>query len=294
MNGLPPPDFPHRGGGKRVEIFRYALRVVTVVRLSGAPRLLAGLFLLIGLAACAGTTPPPQQTQPPPEKRPPPSSNIRTQRPYQIYGIWYYPLPTAEGYSEKGNASWYGPGFHSRPTANGEIYNMYDMTAAHKTLPIGTHVKVTNLKNNRSILVRINDRGPFVAGRIIDLSRKAADELGMAHTGVVPVHVEAVQLAKQEQTGGKTYWVAETMPSFRYGRFAIQIGAFQQPQNAHRLADRMGGRFADRKVTSGADAAVTWYRVQVGLYRDLVLAKQELENLRRNGFPDAFVVAMEE
>ncbi len=248
------------------------------------------LFLAAFLASCAGTKPQPTPTP----TQPTPPSNIRTQRPYQINGIWYYPLPTADGYAEKGNASWYGPGFHARPTANGEIYDMYGMTAAHKTLPIGTHVKVTNLKNNRSIIVRVNDRGPFVGGRIIDLSRKAADELGMARTGVVPVYVEAVQLAKQEQSGPKTYWVAETVQSFRYGRFGVQIGAFQQQQNAYRLAYNMSSRYADRKVTKGTEVSGTWYRVHVGLYQDLVLAKQEMERLRQQGFPDAFVVAMED
>jgi rare lipoprotein A len=261
------------------------------LRSPGPAGLLPAIFLLAGLAACAGTPSTPPSTTP--EKAP--RTKIRsTQRPYQINGVWYYPLPTAEGYAEKGYASWYGPGFHSRPTANGEIYDMYGVSAAHKTLPLGTHVKVTNLKNQRSLIIRVNDRGPFVAGRIIDLSYAAADQLGMARTGVVPVHVEAVQVAKQEQTAGQTYWVAETVPSFRYGRFGIQIGAFQQQQNAYRLAESMGGRFADRKVTSGSDGSVTWFRVHVGLYRDMVLAKQEMENLRRNGFPDAFVVAMEE
>jgi rare lipoprotein A len=250
-------------------------------------RLLLALVLTTGLVACAGSKPPPTE----PSK--PPPSNIRTQRPYQIYGIWYYPLPTAEGYSEKGNASWYGPGFHARPTANGETYDMYAMTAAHKVLPIGTHVKVTNLKNNRSIIVRVNDRGPFVSGRIIDLSYTAAETLGMARTGVVPVQVEAVQLAAEKGSGPNTYWVTENVPSLRYGRFTIQVGAFREPQNAYRLADKMASRYAERKVHSATEASIQWYRVQVGAYGDLVLAKTEMEHLRQQGFPDAFVVAME-
>jgi rare lipoprotein A len=251
-------------------------------------RMVVGLLLLTGLLACAGSKPPPSERT----KEPLPS-NIRTQRPYQINGIWYYPLPTAEGYVEKGHASWYGPGFHARSTANGETYNMYGMTAAHKVLPIGAHVKVTNLKNGRSVIVRVNDRGPFVSGRIIDLSYTAAESLGMARTGVSPVQVEAVQLAAEQGSGPTTYWVAENVPSLRYGRFAIQVGAFKERQNADRLADKMASRYAERKVYSAMETSIQWHRVQVGLYRDLVLAKLELERLRQQGFPDAFVVAME-
>ena len=95
-----------------------------------------------------------------------------TMRPYNVFGIRYYPFVANVGDQFDGIASWYGPDFHSKKTSNGEIYNMYDMTAAHKTLPMNTVVKVDNLENGKSIIVRINDRGPFVRGRIIDLSNK--------------------------------------------------------------------------------------------------------------------------
>jgi len=97
-----------------------------------------------------------------------------TQRPYEIFGEVYYPLPSADGFAEEGIASWYGPDFHGNCTSCGEIYDMYEFTAAHKLLPMHTYVRVLNLENNRETVVRINDRGPFVKGRVIDLSLAAA------------------------------------------------------------------------------------------------------------------------
>ena len=112
-----------------------------------------------------------------------------TMRPYTVFGIKYYPFIANIGDEFDGIASWYGPDFHSKKTSNGETYNMYDMTAAHKTLPMNTVVKVDNLENGRSIVVRINDRGPFVRGRIIDLSNKAAHEIDMYRKGTAKVKI---------------------------------------------------------------------------------------------------------
>ena len=112
-----------------------------------------------------------------------------TMRPYNVFGIRYYPFVANVGDQFDGIASWYGPDFHAKKTSNGEIYNMYAMTAAHKTLPMNTVVRVDNLDNGRSTIVRINDRGPFVAGRIIDLSNKAAHEIDMVRKGTAKVKV---------------------------------------------------------------------------------------------------------
>jgi rare lipoprotein A len=112
-----------------------------------------------------------------------------TMRPYSVFGITYYPFIANIGDDFEGIASWYGPDFHSKKTSNGEVYNMYDMTAAHKTLPMNTVVKVNNLENGKSIIVRINDRGPFVKGRIIDLSNKAAHEIDMVRKGTSKVKI---------------------------------------------------------------------------------------------------------
>jgi rare lipoprotein A len=170
---------------------------------------------------------------------------------------------------------------------------MYADTAAHKTLPLGTRVKVTNLGNGNSTILRINDRGPFVPGRIIDLSVKAAQDLGSYTKGVARVRVEAVQCATPMVVGNTTYWKADPVPSFRYGNFTVQIGAFRDPANAYRLRDRMSRQIREVRVTDRPIRDGLWYRVQVGSYNDLVVARSELDKFRSNGFPDAFVISVE-
>lgn len=254
-------------------------------RISG--RLGICLILFLFILGCS------RQPPPPPSAKPPPAPGLRTQKPYQINGVWYYPLPTAEGYSEEGLASWYGKDFHGKPTSCGEPYDMFAMTAAHKTLPLGTHVKVTNLENQRSIILRVNDRGPFVGGRIIDLSCGAAQELGSYGRGLARVRVEAVQYASQVQVGSDTYWKVDPVPSFRYGCFSVQVGAFRDRNNAYRLKEKMSGRNRETQVSQASDTNGNFYRVRVGLYQDIMIARQELDRLRSNGFPDAFVIAVE-
>lgn len=244
-----------------------------------------GLVLALVVVGCGRKAPSPKPFTP--------SSGLRTQMPYQIKGVWYYPLPSAEGYVEEGLASWYGTDFHGKPTSCGEPYDMNAMTAAHKTLPLGTMVKVTNKRNGRSIILRVNDRGPFVAGRIIDLSWRAAQELGSATPGLAPVRVEAVQVASAQHLAGNTYWQVAPVPSFRYGLFAIQIGAFRDQNNASRLKERMQPGYNTIQILPFADRDGYGYRVQVGSFRDLLVAQQEMQRLRSTGFADAFVVAME-
>ena len=124
---------------------------------------------------------------------PPPTVPPGYPKPYKMGRNWYTPLPHAGGFSQYGRASWYGREFHGKRTANGEIYNMYDMTAAHKTLPFDTYVRVRNLKNNRTTVVRINDRGPFARGRIIDLSLAAARVIDMVGPGIAKVRIEVLE-----------------------------------------------------------------------------------------------------
>ena len=138
-------------------------------------------FALLALASCAehaAKAPTQQQAVP----------GYKVGKPYQIGGIWYYPAVDYT-YGETGIASWYGPDFHGLATANGETYDMNALTAAHRTLPLGTRVLVRNLGNRRTVVVEINDRGPYIHGRDIDLSYGAAQALGMVNPGVVPVEI---------------------------------------------------------------------------------------------------------
>ena len=155
-------------------------------------------------------------------------------RPYTVNGVTYYPTVVRVGEKFRGIASWYGPNFHGKRTSNGEIYNMYDYTAAHKTLPMNTMVKVTNLRNGRSTVVRINDRGPFVANRIIDLSYAAAKDIGMIGTGTAPVELEVLGFDATIQTLAKKSTPSEVVLS----NYAVQIGSFRRYRGAVITRDR--------------------------------------------------------
>ena len=156
-----------------------------------------------------------------------------TMHPYRVGGRNYYPTVVAVGSTYRGIASWYGPNFHGRRTSNGEIYNMHDFTAAHKTLPMNTMVKVTNLKNGRSTVVRINDRGPFVGDRIIDLSYAAAKKIGIVDRGTAPVELEVLGFGSYSQN-----LPGEKKQNMVLGNFAVQIGSFRRYEGAKIIQDR--------------------------------------------------------
>ncbi len=156
-----------------------------------------------------------------------PNMHRATMRPYKVNGKTYYPTIVNVGDIASGIASWYGPDFHGKKTSNGEIYNMYAMTAAHKTLPMNTVVRVTNLSNSKEVVVRINDRGPFVQNRIIDLSKSAASKINMIATGTAPVKVEVIGFNGAVNTASKSAPV-----SFEGGNFMVQIGAFRNIEGA--------------------------------------------------------------
>ena len=156
-----------------------------------------------------------------------------TMRPYVIRGIKYYPSVVNVGDEFNGSASWYGPDFHGKLTSNGETYNMYDMTAAHKTLPMNTIVKVTNEKNGLSTVVRINDRGPFIATRIIDLSNKAAHKIDMVGAGTAPVTIEILGFYAKGKKGIPTRQELKKSPRKQeLSEFAIQIASFSRIEGA--------------------------------------------------------------
>lgn len=153
-----------------------------------------------------------------------------TMRPYTINGKTYYPTVVEVGDTASGIASWYGPNFHGKKTSNGESYNMNAMTAAHKTLPMNTMVKVSNLKNGKSTVVRINDRGPFVAGRIIDLSKAAANDISMIAAGTAPVRLEVLGFYGKIETPSNK---SATTHTYSGGNFMVQIGAFRKRDGAN-------------------------------------------------------------
>lgn len=159
-----------------------------------------------------------------------------TMKPYTVNGKTYYPTVVSLGDSATGIASWYGPKFHGKYTSNGEIYNMYAMTAANKTLPMNTMVRVTNLKNGKQVIVRINDRGPFVDNRIIDLSNAAARKIDMIGTGTAPVRLEVIGFAGKIGHG-------KIEKSYEGGNFMVQIGAFRSLDGANKLKNRLHGKY---------------------------------------------------
>lgn len=207
-------------------------------------------------------------------------------KPYTVNGKTYYPLPSARGYVEEGLASWYGPRFHGRPTASGEPYNMYAFTAAHKILPLGTYVLVTNLENGRRVVVRINDRGPFVPGRIIDLSYAAARALGMVEKGVVRVRIVALGQGRKTPQGV----VFARVPNFKKGEFYLQVGAFRDYARAVRLRKKLSQRFKLVSIEPFSKDGQTFYRVRIFLAYDLDRAKMLAQKLKTD-FPSAFLVS---
>jgi len=208
----------------------------------------------LALAACVGTPqqPRPAAPSPPPAPSPtvaapPPPANLEAipdavPRPeprsahgnpafYDALGRRYFVLAVADGYVERGVASWYGPTFHGGHTSSGEPYDMYGMTAAHKTLPLPCYVRVTNLSNGRSVVVRVNDRGPFMANRLIDLSYTAAAKLDMLRQGTTLVEVRALTPGVPDNL---TRSAARPPPALY-----MQVGAFADPDNAQRLLARL-------------------------------------------------------
>ena len=181
---------------------------------------------------------------------------------------------------EEGIASWYGRKFHGRKTSSGERYNMYGISAAHRTLPLGTIVRVTHVRSGRKVTVRINDRGPFVDDRIIDLSYGAAKRLGMVKEGVAPVIVEV-------------YGGAETgKPPSGKITFSVQVGSFLIRDNAERLGTDLRHRFSDVSVTTFKDNRNTWYQVRVGRFPSREVTVGTAAKLQREGL-HTLVVAVQ-
>ncbi len=179
---------------------------------------------------------------------------------YEVDGKRYIVLKSSQGYGERGIASWYGPKFHGRRASSGETYDMYAMTAAHKTLPLPTYVEVTNLQNGRQVVVRINDRGPFVGTRLIDLSYAAAEKLAITDRGTALVEVRAIDPGPdRHKTPGKARLDASNLQLF------IQVGAFANRDNAVQLRNRLlGAQIPKIRVEPHQREGRCLYRVWVG------------------------------
>jgi rare lipoprotein A len=250
-------------------------RVQTYFSVTSSPYRLSLTLIFLFFVACASTPPPSKQRS----------------ASYAVRGKRYYPLSSAAGFTQRGLASWYGRKFHGRLTSNGERYNMYGRTAAHKTLPFNTYVQVKNLRNGKKTVVRINDRGPFVRGRIIDLTLTAASDLGMAEDGVVPVRIEALGYVRKKRQAGKMVRVYEKPASYELGDFTIQVGAFTERENALRLRASLSRKYRTATVRVFDRGSQRFFRVRVGQYSHLHEAEAAADRLQENGFPNAFAVA---
>jgi len=214
-------------------------------------------------------------------------------KPYIINGERYYPLPDCLGFVQTGEASWYGSDFHGKPTASGTAYNMYERTAAHKTLPLGTYVQVRNLENGRQTVVRINDRGPFIKGRVIDLSYAAAKDIDLIGPGIARVRIEALgrQVGEHDSKFGKEA-VVEARDLAR-GNFTVQVGAFRERENALRLANRLKVLFDYVHITVfQTPDGISVYRLRVSKSPTLQEAGKMEKKLEDMGFEEAFIVSL--
>ena len=260
------------------------------------PRTSAAALCLL-LAACATLRHRPPPAPPPPPPVPPPGGveSIPDAVPrieprsahgnppfYDVLGKRYFVLAAADGYLERGVASWYGPTFHGGNTSSGEPYDMYAMTAAHKTLPLPTYARVTNLRDGRSIVVRINDRGPFVANRLIDLSYTAAVKLDMIRDGTTLVEVRALTAGVPDELSRS----AQSPPPSLY----VQAGAFAEERNARRLTERLrAAGLASAFVVSPLEGRSNLYRVRLGPVESVAEFDALAARLSALGVRDAFL-----
>ena len=240
--------------------------------------------LVLSLAGCASAPRPlPIPSVPTPAPTPSPTTETRSRQGnppfYEVLGKRYFVLPNSAGYMERGVASWYGPGFHEGKTSNGERYDMYAMSAAHKTLPLPTWVEVTNLRNGRSITVRVNDRGPFKEGRIIDLSYSAAEKLDMLRDGTTFVEVRALTADPSQAPS------TAPMPS---SQLFVQAGAFQTEANATKLLGKLGREGLGRSfVRQDTVRGKPLFRVRIGPIDSVAEFDRVVDRLKQLGITDA-------
>ncbi|MDW6092305.1 septal ring lytic transglycosylase RlpA family protein [Vibrio rhizosphaerae] len=200
-------------------------------------------------------------------------------RDYTVRGKKYHIIKNPKGFQEQGLASWYGKKFHGHQTSNGEIYDMYSMTAAHKTLPIPSYVRVTNTNNGKTAIVRINDRGPFHSGRIIDLSYAAAYKLDIIRTGTAPVKIEVLTYDRPTVT-------AATPPKKHPSDYVIQVSSSAHLERTRTLSRDLSQKLS---VTSYIDSLNGSHRVFLGPFHDYSQTRQTLEQVKQLGYSSAFI-----
>lgn len=202
-------------------------------------------------------------------------------KPYTVFNVGYVPMASAAEYRERGIASWYGKKFHGKPTSSREPYDMYAMTAAHKTLPLPSYARVRNLRNGRSVVVRVNDRGPFLHNRVIDLSYAAAARLGILGNGTGLVEVSGV--TPDRASAPATPAGIDARPP----RLFLQVGAFSRQTNADELRSRLeGAGLAPVMVAAAPAGNATLYRVRIGPIPNVVESDRLAGRLRALGFPE--------
>ena len=283
-----------------------------------AARVSAGVLpaILLTLGACSSYAPPRDGAPvsgPPPEQSLPADAIPRREARsrygngpvYEVFGQRYEVLDTSLGYQQQGVASWYGKKFHGKLTASREPYDMYSMTAAHKSLPIPSYVEVRNLGNNKRVVVRVNDRGPFVDNRIIDLSYSAALKLDMVRDGTSLVEVTAINVdaprtvntgmearAAAPQSGNKSAGAVSPSKQAPEARVYVQVGAFGDRDNAarrYRLLQDSGIRQSFVHEETNGSAAL--YRVRIGPIRGVAQYDRVVADLSRIGIADTHLVS---
>jgi rare lipoprotein A len=202
-------------------------------------------------------------------------------KPYIIKGVTYYPLASVSSdYEETGIASWYGKDFHNRKTASGERFDMYSFTAAHRTLPLPTYISVVNLENNKSVVVKVNDRGPFSKGRVLDLSYASAEKLGMIASGTAKVRITVLSESMERLR------TEERDIDINNGAFGVQLASFSVRDNAKELVAKVKNSQIFEVTISGKK----YYRVQVFGYSTKQAAETAAKRFEKE-YPGAFVIA---
>ena len=207
---------------------------------------------------------------------------------YKVYGKTYYTLPSSKDYQERGIASWYGTKFHGKRTSSGEPYDLYAMTAAHKTLPLPTYVEVTNLKNGRSVIVKVNDRGPFHDDRLIDLSYTAAAKLDILPYGTGQVEIRAIDPEQTATTATLTETVAAPVTAGENQTLYLQVGAFSSRDNAQRMqTDLLSQDIGAVRIVEATTDAGTFFKVQVGPLASHMEANRVTQELKTLGISNS-------